>query len=116
MAERTLVTYESIRAVVRERDELRAENERLLENSYRDLTENERLNASVMAHSERLREQTERATAAEDEVERLRDFAKLVVDMRNAQKAYFRDRRPSDLTESKRLEKLVDQWPAQTLW
>ena len=74
MAERTLVTYESIRAVVRERDELRAE------------------------------------------VERLREFAKLVVDMRNAQKAYFRDRRPSDLTESKRLEKIVDQWPAQTLW
>jgi hypothetical protein len=50
------------------------------------------------------------------EIERLREFADLVIDMRAAQKAYFRDRKQSDLVESKRLEKLVDQWPPATLW
>lgn len=37
------------------------------------------------------------------------EFAKLVIEMRKAQKAYFRNRQPSDLERSKQLEKQVDQ-------
>lgn len=37
------------------------------------------------------------------------DFYNLVRRMRDAQKRYFRDRRHSDLEESKQLEKAVDK-------
>lgn len=37
------------------------------------------------------------------------DFFKLVAQMRQAQKDYFRTRRPDVLEESKRLEKAVDK-------
>lgn len=36
------------------------------------------------------------------------DFVELVKDMRAAQRAYFRGKKPADLDESKRLERLVD--------
>jgi hypothetical protein len=37
------------------------------------------------------------------------DFRRLVGDCRKAQKAYFRDRRTSDLDRSKRLERQIDE-------
>jgi chromosome segregation ATPase len=92
------------------------EVQRLTAETERLQRENGSLARTYAACEQMLRERTAQLNQADSELERLRDFAKLVVDMRNAQKAYFRDRRPSDLTESKRLEKLVDQWPAQTLW
>jgi hypothetical protein len=39
----------------------------------------------------------------------LEEFAKLVAEMRSAQKEYFRTRSTSSLETSKRLEKQVDQ-------
>lgn len=37
------------------------------------------------------------------------EFARLVADCRRAQKVYFRDRTPGDLSKSKELEKRVDR-------
>jgi hypothetical protein len=39
----------------------------------------------------------------------IKEFAQFVKNMRDAQKAYFRDRKPSDLQNSKMYEKAVDQ-------
>ena len=38
-----------------------------------------------------------------------REFVKLVSEMRNAQKAYFRDRSSTNLTQAKTLERRVDE-------
>lgn len=43
------------------------------------------------------------------------DLAKLVADMRQFQKQYFRTRTPSALDESKRMEKAVDKACADIL-
>lgn len=40
----------------------------------------------------------------------MQDFMKLVEQMRNAQKKYFRNRQNADLEESKRLERLIDNY------
>jgi hypothetical protein len=40
----------------------------------------------------------------------LQDFVNLVEKMRNAQKRYFRNRQNADLEESKRLERMIDNY------
>lgn len=41
------------------------------------------------------------------------DFVRLVAEMRDAQKRFFKDRKQSTLTESKRLEREVDAFIAR---
>jgi hypothetical protein len=45
-----------------------------------------------------------------DEPVELEELARLVTDMRAAQKRYFKDRSQSALLESKQLERKVDRW------
>jgi len=44
-----------------------------------------------------------------NEQKRLNEFARLVKDMRQAQKQYFRERGGDNLEASKKLEKMVDR-------